>query len=323
MSHFDYGYFSSNKKSNKEIRKKLLKSRTIIESVINRFNMVTFYEAEDIEEAIEELTDNTQFVIENEGTIRISCYVSTGWLHPETDEELAKNLSANIVTYFIERLDLVNTGLKSKQATFQRAFIEERYNKNILDLHNAEEKLKIFQEKNKLIALPEQTNAAIELAASIKTKIMLNEVELNLLKSTLNHGHPEINHMVNEIVELKRKLNELENGNNLMDITINEGLFPVFSKVPEMGLQLLRLTREVEIQNTLFTFLTQKYEEAKIQEAKDTPSIQILDPAAIPIKKYRPRRLLLVMTTSLISLIMIILYFVSVENYSRNNTLLK
>ena len=69
----------------------------------------------------------------------------------------------------------------------------------------------------------------------------------------------------------------------------------------------------------ILLFGMKKYEEAKIQEAKHTPSIQILDPAVIPIKKYRPRRLLLVMTTSLISLIMIILYFVSVENYSRNN----
>jgi len=55
-------------------------------------------------------------------------------------------------------------------------------------------------------------------------------------------------------------------------------------------LKLGRLMREVEVQNTLYTFLTQQYEEAKIQEARDTPTVQILDHAVLPKLKYKPVR---------------------------------
>ena len=48
--------------------------------------------------------------------------------------------------------------------------------------------------------------------------------------------------------------------------------------------------RHVEVQNTLYTFLTQQYEEAKIQEARDTPTVQVLDYAVLPDLKYKPVR---------------------------------
>ena len=73
--------------------------------------------------------------------------------------------------------------------------------------------------------------------------------------------------------------------------------------MPELETQLRQLMREVEIQNTLFTFLTQQYEEAKINEAKDNPTIQVLDPAVKPIIKYKPFRVLIVISSSIIGLI--------------------
>ena len=82
-----------------------------------------------------------------------------------------------------------------------------------------------------------------------------------------------------------------------------KNIFPAFSRMPELETQLRQLMREVEIQNTLFTFLTQQYEEAKINEAKDTPTIQILDIAVKPNVKYKPFRALIVIGTGMFGLI--------------------
>ena len=65
----------------------------------------------------------------------------------------------------------------------------------------------------------------------------------------------------------------------------------------------MRLTREVDIQNTLFIYLTQQYEDAKIQEARNTPTIQLLDPAIAPIKRSSPKRLLMVLIMTIITFI--------------------
>jgi uncharacterized protein involved in exopolysaccharide biosynthesis len=59
---------------------------------------------------------------------------------------------------------------------------------------------------------------------------------------------------------------------------------------PELALQFLRLTRELEIQTTIFELLKQQYEHAKIQEMRDTPTVQVLDEASEPELKSEPKR---------------------------------
>ena len=87
-------------------------------------------------------------------------------------------------------------------------------------------------------------------------------------------------------------------GNNIYN---KNNVFPLLSDIPELSIQLYRLKREVEIQNNLFTFLTQQYEEAKIQEAKNTPTIQILDIAVTPQEKYKPMRVLIIVFAGIFS----------------------
>ena len=297
----------------------ILKSRTVMENVIDKFNLVNFYDAKNVEEAVAYLSDNVEFDVEDEGTIRISANVATSWFHPEEEEETAKTLSADVANCFVEQLDIVNKGLKTQEASFQRMFIEERYKQNIEDLKNAEDRLKTFQEEHKMVALPEQTKAAIEAAATIKGQILANEVQLGVMTTTLNPGHPDIDRIKKETEELKLQLREMDYGSETSQ-SDQDKLFPVFSEVPELGVRLLRLKRDVEIQNTLFTFLTQQYEEAKIQEAKDTPTVQVLDEAKIPIKRYKPRRSLIVASTLLFMLFINVIFVTVKTNYYKIRT---
>jgi capsule polysaccharide export protein KpsE/RkpR len=262
----------------------ILKSRTIMQSVIEKFNLIEFYDVSNNEKAQESLEDDTNFEIDEEGTIRVTTYIKTGWLHFESDEKICKTLSRDITNYFMTKLDEVNKKLKSEKATQHRLFIENRYYQNIVDLAKAEDNLKLFQEKNNTIALTEQTTAAIQVATEIVTKISINKVKLSILEKTLTNEHPEINLLKSEITGLREQLEELDYGDD--DVK----MIPGFSKVPDLGLELGRLMREVEVQNTLYTFLTQQYEEAKIQEARDNPTVQILDYAVLPKLKYKPVR---------------------------------
>ena len=50
-----------------------------------------------------------------------------------------------------------------------------------------------------------------------------------------------------------------------------------------------RLFREVKIQDTVFTLLTAQFEQAKISEARDTPTVQLLDKAVPADFKSRPK----------------------------------
>ena len=59
--------------------------------------------------------------------------------------------------------------------------------------------------------------------------------------------------------------------------------------IPSLALEYARRMREVKVQETLFTLLTSQHEQAKLSEARDTPTVQVLDPAVPAEKKIRPR----------------------------------
>ena len=94
---------------------------------------------------------------------------------------------------------------------------------------------------------------------------------------------------------------------------LRDKLFPQFSEVPNLEIELSRLKREVEIQSKLYAFLTQQFEESKIQEARDTPTIQILDDASTPMKRFKPKRTIMVIGYSLIAFVLSAIYVIFVE----------
>ena len=187
-------------------------------------------------------------------------------------------------------------------------FREDTVTKRIkYDLKKAEDSLRIFQEKHKMVALPEQTTATIEAAAALKAQMLSNEVKLGVMLGALNPTHPDIENIKKENSELSKKMSELEYGAEIIDYK-QSSLFPVLADVPELGVELVRLKREVEIQNTLFVFLTQQYEEAKIKEAKDTPTIQVLDYPQKPFQKSAPKRVIILIICLFISTFVNVLF---------------
>ena len=295
----------------------IVQSRTVMEKVITKFNLIEFYKVDNIEEALEDLEDAATFEIQEEGTIHISISVATDWFHFNEDEIVAKQLCADITNAFVSELDELNKKLNVERASFHRKFIEERYLQNINDLHTAEDKLKNFQVTNDLVSINDQIVAVIESATIIKQKILLDQIQLEIYKDAFNPEHSKLEQLKKEIEEFKFKLNELQNG------SINESsenkLFLTISDIPDLGLTHLRLQRELEIQTELFKFLTMEYEEAKIEEAKDIPTVQVLDVAKVPERKSKPRRVLLVISILLVCLIGNSLVIITYVNYKFNH----
>ena len=294
----------------------ILKSRTVMETIINQYHLIDFYHSKNIEEALESLSDHVNLEIEEEGTLSITVHVSTGWFHYEKDEIEARELSAKIANEFVNQLDIVNKKLQTEEAVHQRRFLGERYEDNHSDLIKAEERLKKFKEEHNIISVESQTKAAIESAAALKNHILFNEVQKGVVSSKLKSDHPEVISIQDELNELKNKLYEIEYG-TAQRIGSEDNLFPVLSEMPQIDADLMRLSREVDIQNTLFIYLTQQYEDAKIQEARNTPTIQLLDPALPPIEKSSPKRMLMVVVMALITFICTSMYALFQEHPHR------
>jgi len=71
-------------------------------------------------------------------------------------------------------------------------------------------------------------------------------------------------------------------------------------KVPEVGLEYVRKVRDVKYHEVLFELLAKQYEIARVDEARDTSIIQVLDKAIEPERKSKPKRSLIVLLTALV-----------------------
>jgi tyrosine-protein kinase Etk/Wzc len=80
------------------------------------------------------------------------------------------------------------------------------------------------------------------------------------------------------------------------------------SKVPEVGLDYVRKVRDVKYYETIFELLAKQFELAKIDEAKQSSLIQVLDTAIEPDRKTRPARGLIVIITAVATMILAIAF---------------
>ena len=289
----------------------ILKSRTLLDAIVREFNLVEYYGVDFVAEGRILLSEDMGVSELEEGTIAVAFNAQTDWFHPDVQEKNAIDMSFDLATFCISELDRINKQLKTEQATFNRAFIEQRYYENLSDLRGAEDSLRDFQELYGVIALDEQVAGSINAAVKIQETIIMKEIELRVGQASLTPDHPTVIKLSREIKELNKSLSELKKASAAA--TSDQLLLPL-SQIPELGMQWLRLKRKVEVQNQIFIFLTQQYEEAKIKEAKDTPTVQLLDEPIRAELKTSPKRTRLVLIAFFLSMMSSIIYILLIQN---------
>lgn len=258
----------------------ILNSESALLKVIDRFNLTQVYDITNYprEKTTKELISNVNFEVGNEGQLVIDVY--------DRDPQRA----ADMANFFVKTLNEINSELHVLNARANRQFIEKRYDKNLLDLRSAEDSLRAFQLKFGVVALPEQLEASIKAMAEIYGTLAVKEVEVDVLRKSLEPQHPSIAAAQLEVNSLTQKLRELNDGTNQPKGQMN--ILVPFGKAPDLGVKYVRLFREVEIQNKILEFVTPLYEQAKVEEQRATPSVIVLDSALVPERKAKPKVLL-------------------------------
>jgi len=283
----------------------IINSRTMMTAAVDRFDLVKRYNKKNIELTIKNLRKHVGINLDDEGTITLFAEVETSWLPTAVKADEARILARDMANFFIEKLDSMNRVMRSERGRNSRKFIEKRYLQNIDDLKSAEQNLKIFQEEHGLIYLPEQTKATIETGAQIKAQLIAREIEMNVMKKSVGTGHSEYRKSKLGYDVLKNKYEQFKKRSDKDE----NDIFIAFDEMPQLGMEYLQLFREVALQEKLLEFILPQYEQAKIQEMKDTPSLQILDKAVKPIRKHKPKRAMIVIFFTFLSLIFSTTYF--------------
>jgi tyrosine-protein kinase Etk/Wzc len=253
-------------------------SRIVSMAVIEKNDLKQVYKTNLDELAIRELQARTKVTVEPDGIISID--------YEDKDPVRA----AAVANGYAEALNRVNQENINSKAHAMREFIEQRLNETIRDLANAEESYKNFQQIHFAVSLDDQMKAVINAIADLRGQLVVSEIEFGVMKKSLSPSNARYQEQQYKIDEIKDQLSKLETGDTVQ--TGSSFMNMPVKDTPELALELARLTRNLKIQETIFELLKQQYEQAKIQELKDTPTIQVLDKAEIPRIKSRPKRVM-------------------------------
>ncbi len=251
--------------------------------MIKNLDLLKIFEVDKKYEARKILTGNLNVQDDKKSGIITVSYINR---NPE--------ISANIANYFIEGLRNLNNNLAVTQASQRRLFFEEqlKYAKNALI--KSEEGLQAFQQKTGTIKIDEQAKAAIEETSLIRAKISGKEVGLRVMKAYATSQNPDLQKLENEILALKDQLSKLESKNIGDDSLFSTG------KLSVLGAEYIRKMREFKYNETLYEILMKQYGAAKLDEARDTSIIQVIEKAEVPEKRFKPQRRKIVVNTGLI-----------------------
>jgi len=263
----------------------ILKSRTLLQEVANKFNLKEIYGCENIEETINELRKNYKISVGEEMQISVTLY------------DQYQDRVAEMTNYIIHCLDSLNIEITSSKAKNIREFVGLRMEEVIDSLRFLENETSTFMESKGILSLEDQVSIGVMSAAELKSKIIMKEIELAVAKKTYEKNNPQVFLLENELESFNDKYQEYFMNN------LNDKLFPNFKDVPEIGIKLKILEREVKYYTDVLEFLGPQYEKAKIEETKDIPTLQVLDKAVRPEKKSRPRRAKIVIISFIFSLV--------------------
>jgi uncharacterized protein involved in exopolysaccharide biosynthesis len=250
----------------------ILKSNSILEAVARKYNFVDKYGVDNMEEAIKALRENLDVNLEEEMQISVSFW--------DTDQEMV----AEINNYIIYCLDSLNLALNTTKGRNNRVFIESRIEDVLDSLKSLEIEITRFMENEGLMSIPDQVRVGVESAAQVKLKIMEKEIELAVARNTFDENNTIIKQLRSELSSLRNKYQEF------FKESTSEKLIPNFHRVPKLAVRYARLERQIEYYVKLVEFLGPQYENSRIEEMKNIPTIQVLDSATRPEKKDKPKR---------------------------------
>lgn len=270
----------------------ILRSRTVEDRIIQKFDLKSVYWAFTLEAAREKLEDRTSVTEDRKSGI-ITITVT------DTDPQRATAMARA----YIEELNRLVAEVSTSAARRERIFIEERLKVVKQELDQAAKEFSQFASKNAAIDIKEQGRAMVDAAATLQGQLVAALTELEGLKQVYTAENVRVRSVQARIEEIQKQLEKLGGtSSGIAGVGEKEGeLYPSIRKLPLLGVPYANLLRRTKIAETLFELLTQQYELAKVQEAKEIPSVKVLDPPVVPEKRSYPPRLLILILGAMLS----------------------
>jgi tyrosine-protein kinase Etk/Wzc len=264
-----------------------LKSRTIQEKLIERFNLKDRYDEKFLVDARKSLAKKTVITSSKDGliTVQVDDYVPA--------------FSAQLANGYVEELRSLMQRLAITEAQQRRAFFEEQLLITKEKLTKADQALGISGVNSSV--LKNNPATAIAAVANVQAQISLLEIKLSSMRNFLAESAPLYQQSVAELQALRAQMGKLERTNNTPSTTDSD---------------YIARYRDFKYYESLFELFAKQFELAKVDEAREGVAVQVLDLALPPEKKSKPQKALIAVAATLATGVLTLL-FVFLRRYLR------
>jgi uncharacterized protein involved in exopolysaccharide biosynthesis len=281
-------------KSSSDLLAGILTSRTAQDKLIQQFDLRRVYRDRRTEDARRDLAARTDISIDRKSQI-ITIKVA--------DED--PHRAAALAQAYVEELNCLVAEVSTSAARRERIFLEGRLQAVNQDLEAAEKEFSQFASKNTAIDIKEQGRAMVDAAATLQGQLIAARSELEGLRQIYADTNVRVRAMQARVAELENQLQKVGGKDDSISVqraAPSDSLYPSIRRLPLLGVAYADLYRKTKVQEAVFEALTQEYELAKVQEAKEIPTVKVLDPPNLPEKKSFPPRTLLTLLGATLAL---------------------
>jgi capsule polysaccharide export protein KpsE/RkpR len=292
-------------RSTSELFVGILRSRTLEDHLIAQFNLKHVY----IEDARKELENHTDISVDRKSQIVII---------KVTDKD--RDRAAAMARKYVDELNRAVAEMSTSSARRERIFLEGRLKEVKEDLESAEKDLSQYASKNTTIDIKEQGKAMVEAAANLQGQLIVAQSRLQEMRQIYTSNNVRVRGLQARIAELQNQLNKIGGkgeGLSAPSGQEDDSLYPSIRKLPLLGVTWADLYRRVRVQEVVFETLTQQYELSRVEEAKEIPTVKVLDAPDVPEKKSSPPRILIIASGAFLSILVAFGWVVGVAKWQQ------
>jgi capsule polysaccharide export protein KpsE/RkpR len=280
----------------------IINSRQTLEKVIDRFDLLKDYGLTSKEKAVDRLRAKIRTRVTDENAYEIVVRASSA------------QKAADIANFVLEVLNKTVIEFNVSKSRNDRIFLEQRYKEMSDNLRKAEDSLQYYQEGTGMFEAKEQSKMIITAYSAIESELIAKQIELAIMENRLSKDSPQLENLRMEVKEYGSKLEKMKHEGE------KNGVILALNTLPAAAKNYFRHFRDVEIYSKILEFLVPLYEQARFDEQKNVPVLQVIDYPVPPEKKSYPPRMFFGLAITVAGLIIAFFYILLNENDTWKNS---
>jgi tyrosine-protein kinase Etk/Wzc len=289
-------------KSPAELYVAMMTGNTTFDRIIECFNLRKLYKENTIEATRKALGKKAKVVALKNGLIAIEV----------TDKDPQR--AAGMANAFYEELDGLLRQITVQEARGRMAFMEKEREQSNQNLAKAENVLRTFSEEHGVIQIDTQAKGVLEYVARLRAMIDAKEVQIKVMRQQATPYNYDVVRLETEIKALRANLLSAE---KQYEQACAGDVCLTTAKLPALGMEFLRLYREVKFQDALYQLYTKMAELVRLDMMKDFTVVQVVD-RALPPEKRSNQRLLPTLLAGILAFFAMIFVSFSYEYWQNN-----